>query len=133
MSRWIELRKTSPSGKTTFMCRMCGRQTTTPDKMCVEPPSVNGAPAPASCMLLEEMLDAVTAVHTSTKFTSLNIDGYGGNGGRHTVRIAWTTADGQNWVGYMHMAKGGTAEYLELIRVEETDWQNRSTQNIPTG
>jgi len=32
--RWIEISNTSPSGKTLFVCRSCGRQSPAPDKVC---------------------------------------------------------------------------------------------------
>lgn len=32
--RWVRLRKTSESGKTMFVCTVCGRNSTTPDKDC---------------------------------------------------------------------------------------------------
>lgn len=53
MSRWISLVATSPSGKTLFVCRMCGRISPTPDKECKEPPAIAHGAA-ASCMLLED-------------------------------------------------------------------------------
>lgn len=33
-NRWVRLRATSPSGKTLFACRCCGRKSPTPDKGC---------------------------------------------------------------------------------------------------
>lgn len=32
--RWLVLKTTSPSGKTLFCCRVCGRTSPTPDKSC---------------------------------------------------------------------------------------------------
>lgn len=58
MSRWIELYATSPSGKTLFVCRMCGRKSPTPDRTCPEPPEVCYKAA-ISCELLEEMEEAL--------------------------------------------------------------------------
>lgn len=34
VSRWVTLEKTSPSGKTMFVCTVCGRMSVTPDKSC---------------------------------------------------------------------------------------------------
>ena len=36
-SRWVTLRRTSNSGKTLFLCLVCGRESTTPDKECPQP------------------------------------------------------------------------------------------------
>lgn len=35
-SRWFKLVKTSPSGKTLFVCLICGRESIAPDKRCPE-------------------------------------------------------------------------------------------------
>ncbi|MFW5740742.1 MAG: hypothetical protein ACOC1F_10305 [Myxococcota bacterium] len=37
MSRWKEIKLTSRTGKTQFVCTYCGRVSTTPDKSCPEP------------------------------------------------------------------------------------------------
>lgn len=34
LSRWAILKETTPSGKQLFLCRVCGRKSPTPDKMC---------------------------------------------------------------------------------------------------
>lgn len=38
MSRWIPLLGTTPSGKTLFVCSVCGRVTPAPTTECIEPP-----------------------------------------------------------------------------------------------
>lgn len=40
MSRWISVTATSPSGKTLFICRHCGRKSVTPDVACYTSPSL---------------------------------------------------------------------------------------------
>lgn len=63
MSRWIELYATSPSGKTLFMCKMCGRQSPVPTTSCYAPPAtVHKAPLP--CELLEEIQEAAEEAET---------------------------------------------------------------------
>ena len=42
--RWDELKETTPSGKTIFRCRNCGRKSPTPDKVCWEKSLHVGAP-----------------------------------------------------------------------------------------
>lgn len=34
--RWVALKKTSPSGKSLFVCTVCGRTSIAPDKRCPE-------------------------------------------------------------------------------------------------
>ncbi len=58
MSRWVELYATTPSGKTLFVCRICGRKSPTPDRVCREPPEVYQKLA-LPCELLEEMEGAL--------------------------------------------------------------------------
>ena len=58
MTRWVELYATSPSGKTLFVCRICGRKSVTPDRNCPEPPDVYQKMA-LPCELIEEMEDAL--------------------------------------------------------------------------
>lgn len=60
MSRYVELYATSPSGKTLFVCRFCGRTTPTPDKECPTPPSVVSWKQVLPCIVLEEIADAMT-------------------------------------------------------------------------
>jgi hypothetical protein len=62
MSRWLELYATSPSGKTLFVCRMCGRISPTPDRECSALPQVCRDKFALSCMLLEEIENALEAV-----------------------------------------------------------------------
>jgi hypothetical protein len=62
MSRWLELYATSPSGKTLFVCRMCGRVTPAPDKECPSPPTVDSSKLAMSCLLLEEIESALKDV-----------------------------------------------------------------------
>lgn len=57
-SRWIELYATSPSGKTMFVCRMCGDKTPTPTARCPSPPEVTGK-MQLDCQLLEEIQGAL--------------------------------------------------------------------------
>lgn len=58
MSRWVPLYATTNSGKTLFVCLMCGRISTTPDKTCPEPPTVVSWKMTATCAVLEEIEDA---------------------------------------------------------------------------
>lgn len=58
MSRWIELYATSPSGKTLFVCRMCGTISPIPTKTCSERPNVYQRAA-LECSLLEEIEGAL--------------------------------------------------------------------------
>ena len=58
MSRWIELYATSPSGKTLFVCRMCGTISPIPTKTCSERPNVYQRSA-LECSLLEEIEGAL--------------------------------------------------------------------------
>jgi hypothetical protein len=39
--RWAEITATSPSGKTLFVCRSCGRTSPTPDRNCADYARVN--------------------------------------------------------------------------------------------
>jgi hypothetical protein len=55
MSRWVELYATSPSGKTLFVCRFCGRTSPCPDKDCATPPSVVAYKPALPCIVLEEI------------------------------------------------------------------------------
>jgi len=55
MSRWVELYATSPSGKTLFVCRFCGRISPTPDKVCISLPSVVAYKLALPCETLEEI------------------------------------------------------------------------------
>lgn len=55
MSRWIELYATSPSGKTLFVCKYCGRISPLPDKTCNKPPEVGAYKFAMSCVMLEEV------------------------------------------------------------------------------
>lgn len=53
--RWITLKATSPSGKTLFACKYCGRVSPFPDKACPLPPmQPPNSPASPSCVELEE-------------------------------------------------------------------------------
>jgi len=54
-TRWVELYATSPSGKTLFVCRFCGRTSPTPDKECATPPSVVSYKLTLPCEILEEI------------------------------------------------------------------------------
>jgi len=42
VARWVKILSTSPSGKTQFICKFCGRTTPLPDKVC---PSLPYQPA----------------------------------------------------------------------------------------
>jgi len=53
MTRWIELKSTSPSGKVLFVCRYCGSVSPVPDKECAKPPQVYGKDFDQSCKELE--------------------------------------------------------------------------------
>lgn len=59
MSRWTPLYATSPSGKTLFVCRCCGRVSPTPDKECQELPSVGPHKMAIKCILFEEFEQAL--------------------------------------------------------------------------
>lgn len=54
-SRWVELYATSPSGKTLFVCRFCGRISPTPDKACAVLPDVVSYKLALPCEILEEI------------------------------------------------------------------------------
>jgi len=58
MNRWIELYATTPSGKTLFVCRVCGRITPAPTATCSAPPEVHYK-MPLECALVEEMEGAL--------------------------------------------------------------------------
>ena len=58
MSRWVELYSTTPSGKTLFVCRMCGRTAPTPDKECRELPNTTTWKPSLPCAVLEELEEA---------------------------------------------------------------------------
>jgi len=62
MSRWTPLYATSPSGKTLFVCRMCGRITPLPDKECSVLPVVSDGKAAMTCSLLEEIEESLIEV-----------------------------------------------------------------------
>lgn len=59
MSRWRELYATSPSGKTLFVCTMCGRVSPVPDSVCATPPSVVAWKPNLPCIVLEEIAKAM--------------------------------------------------------------------------
>ena len=58
MSRWVPLYATSNSGKTLFVCLMCGRVSPLPDKVCPVPPVVPSWKFATTCAVLEELEDA---------------------------------------------------------------------------
>ena len=58
MTRWVELYATTPSGKTQFVCRICGRKSVAPDRSCPEPPDVYQKMT-LPCELIEEMEGAL--------------------------------------------------------------------------
>ncbi len=60
MSRWVVLYATTPSGKTLFVCRICGRKSPTPDRSCPAPPEVYQK-MPLSCELIYEVEAALEA------------------------------------------------------------------------
>jgi len=62
MSRWVELYTTSPSGKTLFVCKYCGRISPLPDRTCSSPPEVVSWKASLSCEILEELESALIDV-----------------------------------------------------------------------
>ena len=62
MSRWLELYCTSPSGKTMFVCRMCGLVTPVPTAECPSPPQVCSDKLAMSCAMLEEIESALVDV-----------------------------------------------------------------------
>lgn len=68
-SRWVELYATSPSGKTLFVCRMCGRISPTPDRNCPEPPATVQWKGGASCAVLEEMESAIEQLPEDRQIT----------------------------------------------------------------
>lgn len=55
MSRWVPLYATSNSGKTLFVCVMCGRVSPLPDKTCPVPPVVPSWKLATTCAVLEEI------------------------------------------------------------------------------
>jgi hypothetical protein len=58
MSRWRELYATSPSGKTLFVCLVCGRVSPTPDKVCSVPPVVPSWKFATTCAVIEALEQA---------------------------------------------------------------------------
>lgn len=58
MSRWVPIYATTPSGKTLFVCLMCGRKSPTPDKTCPEIPEAAGWKLATTCAVLEEIEEA---------------------------------------------------------------------------
>lgn len=58
MSRWVPLYATTNSGKTLFVCIMCGRVSPTPDKTCPVMPVVPSWKMATTCAVLEEVEDA---------------------------------------------------------------------------
>lgn len=87
MSRWISLIATSPSGKTLFVCRMCGRTSPVPDKECREVPyTAHGISA--SCAVLEEAHRAFELMESGARkltYTVLSAD---------IVALYWEEDDG---------------------------------------
>lgn len=71
MSRWVELYATSPSGKTLFVCRMCGRKSPTPDKACGARPETYQR-APLECAMLEEIEGALADEQGRSEDAELN-------------------------------------------------------------
>lgn len=61
MSRWAELYKTTPSGKTLFVCRCCGRITPVPDRSCPAPPEVDANKYAIACEMFDEIEAACIA------------------------------------------------------------------------
>ncbi len=59
MSRWVEIYATTPSGKTLFICNMCGRTSVAPDKACPTPPATVGWKQTLPCIVLEELAEVV--------------------------------------------------------------------------
>lgn len=62
MNRWIELYATTPSGKTLFVCKICGAQTPAPTKKCSEPPSAVSWKTVFPCHVMEEVEAALIDV-----------------------------------------------------------------------
>ena len=71
MSRWIELYTTTNSGKTLFVCQMCGRITALPGRTCPQPPDVGPHKLALSCALLEEV--AMALEKKTQKLTTLYV------------------------------------------------------------
>ena len=93
MSRWIELYATSPSGKTLFVCRMCGLVSPVPTRECKEPPVVDrsGWKPTLPCAVLEEMEEATQELDGTVPAvgTSLQIHLAGNDG-----TVSWRDKDG---------------------------------------
>lgn len=114
MSRWIQLYATSPSGKTLFVCRMCGCQSPVPTSVCSAPPSVTGK-TPLPCALLEEMQEALEEVETGEVasglkyfYVNLGVEYY--KDGKFSVQ--WRDKD-----NVWHVASGlMTRETVEQVR-----------------
>ena len=62
MSRWIELYCTSPSGKTLFVCKFCGRISPLYDKECPALPITPSWKPAFPCAVLEEIEAALVDV-----------------------------------------------------------------------
>lgn len=93
MSRWLELYTTSPSGKTLFVCRMCGKISPAPTRECREPPSTDrsGWKPALPCSVLEEVEEATHEVAGTTPpdGVSLQIHLKGNDG-----TVSWKDKDG---------------------------------------
>lgn len=100
MSRWVELYATSPSGKTLFICRMCGRKSPTPDRTCASPPEAYQR-APLECALLEEMEEALSdeQAHSPArregKIVMVSEKGEPGPDGKVRYAIVWRSLESQ--------------------------------------
>ena len=93
MSRWLELYTTTNSGKTLFVCRMCGRISPLPDKKCQQPPEVGPHKLALSCELLEEV--AMALEEKDPKATTLYVS-YDKNTGGGSVSWDIGTAKAQH-------------------------------------
>ena len=127
MSRWVPLVATSPSGKTLFVCRMCGRMSPTPDKECKDPPFVAHG-SQGSCMLLEEVFAAVDIMVDGTPHATYYI-----SGSRH-VQVCWVDASGARhnvWIEVLDDAQ--RESLLKAIANGEATKQRAGTLAEPPG
>jgi hypothetical protein len=93
VSRWVELYATTPSGKTLFVCRMCGRTSPAPDRGCPALPSTVSWKLSLACDLLEEIEAALIAEGEQEEVkTGLKVLSIGQFKDGHTG-VAWVPRD----------------------------------------
>lgn len=113
MSRWILLHKTSPSGKSLFVCRMCGRITPAPSKTCDPDSGVGNNVIGVSCQLLEEIADSVEEFHDG-KAAQATVTTIEANGVA-AVRLTWVDSKNVSRLAGVYVTKEGQQAYIDLL------------------